>query len=110
MRSPVRIRVTAPKESPENLVFSGLFLFFRTGHKGQGRTRRPTPTSPPEFISVKGNSQGISYTVQDTSDYMDIPDGGFFGRTEFITDSGSAVGTATEMKETFKFIKIGAEA
>ena len=68
------------------------------------------PTSPPEFISVKGNSQGISYTVQDTSDYMDIPDGGFFGRTEFITDSGSAVGTATEMEETFKFIKIGAEA
>ena len=64
------------------------------------------PTTPPERISIKGNTQGITYTVQDTSDYMDIPDGGFFGKTEFVSDLDRAVGTAAEMKDTFKFVPI----
>ena len=64
------------------------------------------PTTPPERISIRGNTQGITYTVQDTSDYMDIPDGGFFGKTEFVSDLDRAVGTAAEMKDTFKFVPI----
>ncbi len=67
------------------------------------------PTNPPKLISIKGNSQNISYTVQDTSDYMDIPDGGFFGKTEFVSDLDASVGTAVQMKDTFKFIKIASE-
>ena len=62
--------------------------------------------TPPERISIKNNEQGLVYTIQDTSDYMDIPDGGLYGRTEFVTDCDSKVGTSVEIKGSIRFIPI----
>jgi hypothetical protein len=56
------------------------------------------PVTPPDVISIKGNSSGIRYTVQDTSDYMGVSDGGFFGKTEFISDLDAATGTASSIR------------
>jgi hypothetical protein len=64
------------------------------------------PITPPAHLTIKGNSQGLSYLVPNTKDYLGVPDGGFFGKTEFITDGECYLGTDYVGKntKTFKFI------
>ena len=58
---------------------------------------------PPKHIKILGNSDyGYKYVVLDTSEY---DGGGFFGKTEFISDGGTVVGTANKENDTFKFEK-----
>ena len=61
------------------------------------------PIIPPSYIKILNNKGGYEYVVQETSEYED---GGFFGNTEFICDTGSVKGTAQEPECTFKFIEI----
>ena len=64
--------------------------------------------TPPEKITVTGNAQGIRYVIPNTKDYMDVPDGGFFGNTDFVTDGVCYHGTdyVGQDTKTFKFIKM----
>ena len=64
------------------------------------------PITPPDHITIKGNSQGLTYLVPNTKDYMGVRDGGFFGKTEFVTDGVTYLGTdyVGEDTKTFKFI------
>ena len=58
---------------------------------------------PPKYIEILGNgAHGYKYVVLDTSEYED---GGFFGKTEFISDGGTVVGTSDKENDTFKFKK-----
>ena len=59
-------------------------------------------------MRIVGNKQGLRYLVPDTHDYMDVPDGGFFGKTEFISDSETYLGTdfVGKATDTFKFINM----
>ena len=61
------------------------------------------PVIPPSYIKILNNNGGYEYVVQETSEYEN---GGFFGNTEFIYDGGSVKGTAKEVHNTFKFVKI----
>ncbi len=68
---------------------------------------------PPKHIVITGNKNAsvdgkCRIVVYDTSNYKDVADGGFFGKTEFITDGHKYVGTdfAGQDTETFKFIAI----
>ena len=61
------------------------------------------PVLPPEYIEILGNGEyGYKYVVLDTSEYED---GGFFGKTEFISDGGKVVGTSNKENDTFEFKK-----
>ena len=64
--------------------------------------------TPPPYMRIVGNKQGLRYLVPDTHDYMDVPDGGFFGKTEFISDSETYIGTdfVGKATDTFKFINM----
>lgn len=62
------------------------------------------PIIPPKYIKIFGNGDvNYKFRVQDTSEYED---GGFFGKTEFVTERGTTVGTADSSDETFEFAKI----
>lgn len=61
------------------------------------------PIIPPSYVKIVGNNEGYTFVVQDTSEYED---GGFFGNTEFISESGSVKGTSAAMQDTFEFVKI----
>ena len=62
------------------------------------------PIMPPEYIKVLGNEgAGYKFVIHDTSEYEG---GGFFGKTEFVSDGGTVVGTANKENDTFKFKKI----
>ena len=69
------------------------------------------PITPPAYIKVLNNKYGYKYVVFDTSDYKDIDDGGFFGKTEFVSDNERRIGTnySDENTETFKFVKYAGE-
>ncbi len=66
-----------------------------------------SPIAPPRHIKIV-NSEGFKILVPDTANYMDVPDGGFFGRTKFITDEKTYVGTDYTGEDTgvFKFVSI----
>jgi len=61
-------------------------------------------TIPPVYIKVTNNKHNYVYVVEDVP-VFDNP--GFFGKTEFITDSEVYVGTnhVDEKTETFNFVK-----
>ncbi len=64
------------------------------------------PVLPPKYIKILSNKDyGYKYVVLDTSEYED---GGFFGKTEFVSDGGAVVGTANKKNDTFKFEKMEA--
>ena len=64
------------------------------------------PVIPPKYIKILGNGEvKYKYVVQDTSEYED---GGFFGKTEFITENGVTVGTSDHSDQNFDFRKIEA--
>ena len=72
------------------------------------------PIAPPKYIRLYGNKNAsepgkVKVVVYDTSDYMGVADGGFFGKTEFATDGATYMGTdyADKETETFKFVKMG---
>jgi hypothetical protein len=59
---------------------------------------------PPKFIKILDNKGGFVYKVFDTSRFEGIRGGGFFGKTVFISESESYVGTSYESDtETFIF-------
>ena len=64
------------------------------------------PILPPKYLKVTGNECKYVYCVNDMSSFEGITDGGFFGNTEFISDSETYLGTnhTDEKTETFKFI------
>ncbi len=65
--------------------------------------KNQNPVLPPKHIKILGNKDyGYKYVVLDTSEYEG---GGFFGNTEFVSDSGAVVGTANKENDTFKFVK-----
>ena len=71
------------------------------------------PIAPPKYVKILSNEGAkipgkCKLAVYDTANYMDVPDGGFFGKTEFATDGVSYVGTDFVGKdtETFDFITI----
>ena len=71
------------------------------------------PIAPPRYFKLYGNGNAtedgkVRIQVYDTANYKDIPDGGFFGKTEFVTDGASYVGTdyCGEETETFDFIPV----
>ena len=67
--------------------------------------------APPEHVKIV-NTKGVcgpyKFLIYDTANYKDIPDGGFFGKTKFITDNNTYIGTdyVGQDTETFKFITI----
>ena len=64
--------------------------------------------TPPDKITITGNAQGIRYVIPNTKDYMDVPNGGFFGNTDFVTDGVCyhATDYVGQDTKTFKFIKM----
>lgn len=62
---------------------------------------------PPEFIKVVNNKDNYKFVVYDFSTYDGMKDGGFFGKTKFISDNETYEGTAyTDVKtENFLFKK-----
>ena len=59
------------------------------------------PIIPPKYVKILGNDAlGYKYIIPGTSEYED---GGFFGKTEFISDGGVKVGTADKNDSTFAF-------
>jgi len=67
-----------------------------------GNRRNLNPIIPPRFMEIRGESE-CEIIVQDTSAYED---GGFFGKTEFITDKESCTGTAQKACGAFRFEKV----
>lgn len=65
------------------------------------------PIRPPKYMKVFNNKHNYVYIVNDMSAFEGVVDGGFFGKTEFITDGATYVGTnhCDEETETFKFVK-----
>lgn len=62
------------------------------------------PITPPKYIKILGNTDvKYDFVVHDTSEYEN---GGFFGKTEFITDTDTYIGTTDKNSSTFKFRKI----
>ena len=61
---------------------------------------------PPKYLKVTGNKCKYVYCVNDMSSFEGITDGGFFGKTEFISDNEAYLGTnhTDEKTENFKFI------
>ena len=71
------------------------------------------PIAPPKYIRLYGNEKAsvpgkVTVAVYDTAHYKDIPDGGFFGKTEFATDGATYFGTdyVGEETETFSFVSM----
>ena len=62
---------------------------------------------PPEYIRVINNKDNYKFVVYDYSSFEGVSDGGFFGKTKFISDNESRVGTNYSDVETenFKFVK-----
>jgi hypothetical protein len=70
--------------------------------------------APPKYFKLYSNKNAsedgkAKILVYDTAHYKDVPDGGFFGKTEFATDGATYIGAdhVGEETETFKFITIG---
>ncbi len=57
------------------------------------------PVIPPQYIKVIRNSESYKLIVKDTSDYEG---GGFFGNTQFVSDTETIIGTKI-CNDTFKF-------
>ncbi len=64
------------------------------------------PIRPPKYMKVFNNKHNYVYTVNDMSKYDGVTDGGFFGKTEFVADDETYIGTNHPDKQikTFKFI------
>ena len=79
----------------------------RRGICDESSNKNLNPIIPPKYMEVKNNKCGYVYIVNDMSAFEGITDGGFFGKTEFITDNETYVGTShtDEKTENFKFIK-----
>ena len=72
--------------------------------------------TPPPSIQIIGNYDAkkpgkCKFVVYDTSKYHGVTDGGFFGKTRFITDANEYVGTdfVGEDTETFVFRSLSEE-
>ena len=64
------------------------------------------PIIPPKYIKIFGNGEvNYKFRVQDTSEYEG---GGFFGKTEFVTERATTVGTSDKSDTNFNFAKIEA--
>ena len=72
----------------------------------EGSYKNLNPIVPPKYIKITNNKNNYVYLVNDMSSFEGITDGGFFGKTEFITDDESFVGTnhSEENTKTFKFV------
>ena len=75
------------------------------GVKDPDSLKNVNPIIPPKYIKMLGNTEGYKLAVQDTSEYEG---GGFFGKTEFITENGVTVGTADHSDSNFDFREIEA--
>jgi hypothetical protein len=66
------------------------------------------PIAPPSVIEIRNTKLPYSYVIYDTANYKNVPDGGFFGKTRFVSDNNTYLGTDYVGKETetFKFITI----
>ena len=86
-----------------NIPFSGEIS--KGGIVDESSHKNLNPIVPPEYIKITNNKNNYAYIFDDTSE---IPgaDGGFFGKTKFITEDESFVGTANSGSKngTFKFI------
>ena len=78
----------------------------RKGITDESSYKNLNPILPPKYMKVTNNKNGYVYLVNDMSSFDGITDGGFFGKTEFITDSVTYIGTShfDEKTEDFKFI------
>ena len=76
------------------------------GVEDESSNKNLNPIVPPEYIKITNNKNNYVYLVNDMSSFEGITDGGFFGKTEFITEDESFVGTANSGSKngTFKFI------
>ncbi len=65
-------------------------------------------TVPPKYFKVTNNKNNYVFIVKDMSTIEGLADDGFFGKTEFITDNETYVGTkhVGEDTKTFKFIGV----
>ena len=71
------------------------------------------PIAPPAYVAITSNKKAevdgkIKLVVYDTANYKNVPDGGFFGNTDFVTDGETYRGTdfVGQDTETFKFVTI----
>ena len=85
----------------------------RSGVVNEESYENLNPIAPPKYFKLYGNNNAsedgkIRVQVYDTANYKDVPDGGFFGKTEFVTDGASYIGTdyCGVETETFDFIPI----
>ena len=69
--------------------------------------------TPPTEMKILNNEGGkkagrCRFVVYDTSKYLGVTDGGFFGKTRFLTENEEYVGTdfVGEDTETFKFVSL----
>ena len=83
----------------------------RGGILDESTFKNLNPIVPPEYVKVINNKRGYKFVVYDTSSYEGMVDGGFFGKTRFISDNETLVGTSHTDKttETFKFISTKGE-
>lgn len=85
----------------------------RAGVADPSSYKNLNPNTPPAVIEIKGNGKALKdgkvrLVVFDTANYKGVTDGGFFGKTKFITDGASYTGTdyVGQDTETFKFVAI----
>ena len=88
---------------PNNIIRSGITV--------EDSNKNLNMIAPPKYFRLYGNKNASEegkarILVYDTAHYMDVPDGGFFGKTEFATDGATYIGAdhVGEDTETFKFI------
>ena len=64
------------------------------------------PIVPPSYVKITNNKNKYVYLINDMSSFDGVTDGGFFGKTNFISDNETLVGTShpDRIIETFKFV------
>ncbi len=80
----------------------------RGGIRDDSTFKNLSPIAPPELIRLVNSKNACRVLVYDTANYKDVPNGGFFGKTSFVSDNNTYKGTdyVGRDTETFKFITI----
>lgn len=87
-----------------NIPFENII---RGGVADESSDKNLNPTVPPKYIKILNNKGKYVFLVNDMSSFDGVTDGGFFGKTKFISDNETCVGTNYSDVETesFKFVK-----
>ena len=83
----------------------------RSGIEDPDCHKNLNPITPPEYVKIVNNKKNYVYLVNDMSSCKGITDDGFFGKTKFITDNTTLIGTkhTDEDTEIFKFVDLKGE-